>query len=213
MLLVLKFNTFKGVFILLNEIEKTNNFLNAINKYAEEQRNKIRDEGRNFKEEELEKAEKEALKEAYLLIQREMATIRSDIASKISKEEILSRKKVFEKKEEIRRKAFDSAKEKLLNFTNTKNYKELLLSLIRNILNLVPKFSETILLICERDKKFIPDIKLIFKKKHSINIDKEIKIGGVKAYNDETKMLIDETLDSKLEKEKKWFGDNFLYGD
>ena len=41
--------------------EKTSNFLEAINKYAEEQRNQIYAEVEQFKKQELEKAETESL--------------------------------------------------------------------------------------------------------------------------------------------------------
>ena len=51
------------------------NFLKAIEKYAEEQRNKIRFESESFKLKELENAESDGIREAYSLIQREMAAV------------------------------------------------------------------------------------------------------------------------------------------
>ena len=51
--------------------EKASAFLEAINKYAEQQRNEIHAEVEQFKEEELKKAEIEVLTDAYTLIQKE----------------------------------------------------------------------------------------------------------------------------------------------
>ena len=77
------------------------NFLKAIEKYAEEQRNKIRFESESFKKQELEKAEAEGIREAYTLIQREMAAIRTEISSQLSRDEMASRKKIFEKRNKM----------------------------------------------------------------------------------------------------------------
>ena len=51
--------------------EKASAFLEAINKYAEQQRNEIHAEVEQFKEEELKKAEIEVLTDAYTLIQKD----------------------------------------------------------------------------------------------------------------------------------------------
>ena len=56
-------------------VSKTDNFLKAIEKYAEEQRSKIQSEAEDFRERELNKAEEEGLREAYVLIQKKMTEI------------------------------------------------------------------------------------------------------------------------------------------
>ena len=68
--------------------EKASAFLEAINKYAEQQRNEIHAEVEQFKEEELKKAEIEVLTDAYTLIQKEMAQMRKEVATEISHEEV-----------------------------------------------------------------------------------------------------------------------------
>ena len=62
--------------------EKASAFLEAINKYAEQQRNEIHAEVEQFKEEELKKAEIEVLTDAYTLIQKEMAQMRKEAPRK-----------------------------------------------------------------------------------------------------------------------------------
>ena len=71
-------------------VSKTDNFLKAIEKYAEEQRSKIQSEAEDFKEKELNKAEEEGLREAYVLIQKKMTDIKTQIASELSKAETAS---------------------------------------------------------------------------------------------------------------------------
>ena len=91
--------------------EKMSNFLAAINKYAEEQRNKIQSEVENFKQQELEKAEEEILIESYQMIQREMNAMRTEISQDISRKEMKGRKALFEKRQEITAKVFTAARE------------------------------------------------------------------------------------------------------
>ena len=66
-------------------VSKTDNFLKAIEKYAEAQRTKIQSEAEDFKEKELNKAEEEGLREAYVLIQKKMSDIKMRVAAEIFK--------------------------------------------------------------------------------------------------------------------------------
>ena len=101
------------------------NFLKAIEKYAEEQRNKIRFESESFKKQELEKAEAEGIREAYTLIQREMAAIRTEISSQLSRDEMASRKKIFEKRNKMTENVFEKVLKSLSNLLRQQIMKSL----------------------------------------------------------------------------------------
>ena len=109
------------------------NFLKAIEKYAEEQRNKIRFESESFKKQELEKAETEGIREAYTLIQREMAAIRTEISSQLSRDEMASRKKIFEKRNKMTENVFEKVTQRLVEFTKTADYEKLMLESVKKI--------------------------------------------------------------------------------
>ncbi|MDR0405098.1 MAG: hypothetical protein LBH37_04905 [Oscillospiraceae bacterium] len=188
---------------MLNEIEKTNNFLNAINKYAEEQRTKIRREGKNFKEKELEEAEREALKEAYSLIQKEMATVRSEVENEISKEELAGRREISKLKENICEDIFKLAKNALIRFTETDEYFQIIVDSLKKISEF--NLSETLFLLKAKDRRFFQNIKDLSHGKCEIEVSEKIEIGGIIAFNSKLNIFIDETLDAKLEREKKWF--------
>ena len=102
--------------------EKASAFLEAINKYAEQQRNEIHAEVEQFKEEELKKAEIEVLTDAYTLIQKEMAQMRKEVATEISHEEMEGKRKLFLQRRQITQEVFERAKEKLLAYTQTDTY-------------------------------------------------------------------------------------------
>ena len=83
---------------MANPNDKTGNFLNAIQKYADEQKHKIESEVERFKREELKKAEDEGLKDAYVLIQKEMGAMRIGISSEMAKREEKSKQALYQKR-------------------------------------------------------------------------------------------------------------------
>ena len=107
---------------MADTVSKTDNFLKAIEKYAEEQRTKIESEAADFKEKELNKAEEEGLREAYVLIQKEMTDVKTQIAAELSRAENASRKKIFIRRKEIEDEVFELAKEKLIAYAKTDQY-------------------------------------------------------------------------------------------
>jgi vacuolar-type H+-ATPase subunit E/Vma4 len=183
---------------------KANNFLNAINKYAEEQRNKIKLEGETYKKNELEKAEREALKEIYLLIQKEMVSMRNEIAAKISKKESEGKRKLFNKRNRITHEIFSRVENILIEFTKSEKYLEFLKKSSENVSHLID-CSGKILFIKEEDYKFVKNILNFLGQNCKIKRSDEIKIGGIKVKDIKTGMIFDETLDTKLQAQHEWF--------
>lgn len=190
-----------------NQSGKTSNFLKAINKYAEEQRTKIRNEAENFKKEEIEKAESEILNDIYILIQKEMAEMKAEIAKEMSKKELDSRKNLFEKRNSITKKVFEKSKLKLLEFTKTNEYPKLLAKYAKAISSVLVE-PGTIIYVRKEDLCFSDTIKEAFGRDCNIEIKENIKIGGIYSYNPNMGLIADETLDSKLEEQHIWFAEN-----
>lgn len=188
-------------------VSKTDNFLKAIEKYAAEQRSKIETEAEEFKTKEINKAEEDGLKEAYVLLQRKMSSINTGIARELSKAENASRKSTFEKRQEIEDKVFERAKEKLLAYTKTDKYLEKLLSSAKAVSSKLTA-NDVVLYVCERDMKLKNKIISAFGRKCDIQVSDEIKIGGLTALSREMGLLVDETLDTKLENQREWFCEN-----
>lgn len=201
------------------------NFLKAIEKYAEEQRNKIRFESESFKKQELEKAEAEGIREAYTLIQREMAAIRTEISSQLSRDEMASRKKIFEKRNKMTENVFEKVTQRLVEFTKTADYEKLMLESVKKIAQAL-KADDVIFLIKEsdlkfadkikvaytaerlKDKKLADKIKSAFSPSCEVKPSKEIKIGGITGRSASLGLIADETLDTKLDGQREWFYQN-----
>lgn len=186
---------------------KTSNFLKAINKYAREQRQELKTEFDKFKKYELEKAEAEVLRDAYHLIQREMNQMKKGISSEVSKEEMLCKKEMFKKRNNIKEKVFIAVKEKLVCFTGTDKYADVMEEYAKEISKVLNE-PGTVLYVCKRDLNLAPKLKAAFGLECSVEVSKDIKIGGILGMNSSMGIIADETIDSKLEEQSQWFDEN-----
>jgi V/A-type H+-transporting ATPase subunit E len=189
--------------------KKESKFLDAINKYAKEQREKIYAETKEFKDKELKKAEDKVLNDAYNLIQNEMMAMKKDITSKISKEEIHARKVLFEKRNTIIGEVFKEAQNKLLSFTHSEKYFDLLQKQAQAILNTL-SLDGTVIFMRKEDLDIVKSIEQNIKSEHVFSFEEadDINIGGLRGYNHEMGLVADETLDTKLELQYYWFQRN-----
>ncbi len=191
----------------MQNTSKTSNFLKAINKYAAEQRKEIKTQAEKFRKYELQKVEAEVLRDAYYLIQKEMAQMKKGISSEVSKIELEKRKELFEKRKVIMDEVFKKAEDKLLKFTKTQEYSTLMKKYVSSISEVLKK-PGTVLYICKRDKKLADEVKETFGRPCKIEVRENIKIGGVMAVNRSMSMVVDETIDTKLKDQKEWFAEN-----
>ena len=188
-------------------VSKTDNFLKAIEKYAAEQRSKIESEAEEFKSKELNKAEEDGLKEAYVLLQKKMLSINTSIARELSKAENASRKSTIAKRQEIEDKVFERAKEKLLEYAGTDKYITKLLESAKTVSEKLTADDVT-LYVCERDLKLKDKIISAFGRKCDVQASNEIQIGGIMGISRTVGLLADETLDTKLQNQREWFCEN-----
>lgn len=188
-------------------VSKTDNFLKAIEKYAEEQRSKIQSEAEDFKERELNKAEEEGLREAYVLIQKKMTDIRTEISAELSRAESASRKKTFVRRQEIENEVFEKAAKKLSEYTKTSKYVQDLEKSAESVSRALDS-DDVVLRLREADMKYKDKISKAFGRKCGIESTDEISIGGIIGVSKKLGLLADETLDSKLEMQREWFFEN-----
>ena len=70
------------------------------------------------------------------------------------------------------------------------------------------KDNSCVIFISENDNKFAQDIKAQFSGEVTVENDVAIKIGGIKGFCKDLKIVADNTLDSKLNSQKDWFTEN-----
>lgn len=187
--------------------DKTGNFLHAIQKYADEQKHKIESEVEHFKQQELKKAEDEGLRDAYNLIQKEMAAMRAGIASEAAQKEAQGRQRLYQRRLEIMEDVFSKATQKLIAYTKTDAYKETMKERAKEI-SAYLNGRDCVLYIKPEDEGLKGDLSACFNGLCSVQTSKDIKIGGINAYCEGLGIVVDQTLDTKLSDQKEWFLQN-----
>ncbi len=190
----------------MNQDKKTSSFLKAINKYAKEQSDAILQEVEEFKKQEIEKATKEALLDAYNLIQKTITTEKAKIVSEYAKKEQESKKELYIKRNEIVENVFKLSEEKLVEFTKSEKYDEYLINCAKEIFAVFENRPCVVYLKSadESKKELIAPV----LKNATFEISDSITLGGIKAYCEEQSILADNTLDSKLLAQREWFCEN-----
>lgn len=186
--------------------EKINSFINSIKDTAAKKRAVIVAETQSMLDKEKAKMEAEAKKSADDYIRVRSASIKLEAGRRISESSSEYRKNVFNRRNEIADKTFFSVAKKLGDFTCSEEYKSFLFDSAKNILDSFDSGRIT-LLVRAADMKYKAELEASFPHV-SVSEDATIKIGGIKGINSIVTLLIDDTLDSRLEHQKKWFEEN-----
>lgn len=185
---------------------KINSFIKSITDTAAEKRAAINAETEEIIGNQLAVMDAQAKKDAADYITAKSASIKLEAGRRISERAAECRKDVFGKRDEIAAKTLGEAGKKLSKFTQSEGYGDFLLESAGRILETFGSGRVT-LLVRPEDMKFE---ELILGKYPfaSVSKDETIRIGGMKGIDSLVTLLIDDTLDSRLENQKKWFEEN-----
>lgn len=164
----------------------------------------LEDQAREFKETAMKKAEAEVLQELYSRIQDEVNEIRTSATRSVSQKESKARQDLLMRREEITRAVFEQVKRRLLEFTRTPEYQDLMDEIAKELGARCP-MEGTVVMLRRDDYHLAAKLGEHFGKNVRILADEAIKIGGIKVMNQSSGIFLDETLDSRLEDQKPWF--------
>ena len=169
---------------------------------AEAEAKKLRDEAEEFKSTAMKKAE--ALEELYGRIQDEIAEIHTSATRSVSQKESKERQDLLLRREEITRAVFEQVRKRLLEFTKTPAYVELMNGIAKELGARCP-MEGTVVMLRREDYHLAAKLGEHFGKDVRILADEAIRLGGIKVMNQSSGIFLDETLDSRLEDQKPWF--------
>ena len=181
--------------------EKVGKFVQAITEYAEEQRRKIHQEVEDFKAERLAQAEKQVLSDAYELIQKERADLRNDMSREMSRRELKARQELLGRRKAIMEDVFEEAQARLAAYATTPAYAEKLKASLAEMAALLPA-EGTIYAVCGRDLSLLAGEVPAGSR---LEASPEIRLGGLRGVNLDAGLMVDDTLDTKLEMQRDWF--------
>ena len=165
---------------------------------------KLLDQAKEYKDNAMKKAEDEVLQELYGKIQDEVADIRTSSTQSVSKKETQERQNLLLRREEITKAVFDQVRRRLLDFTKTPAYTDLMVELSKELGTRCP-MEGTVVMLRRDDYHLASRLGDYFGKNCRILADESIRIGGLKVMNQSSGIFMDETLDSRLEDQKPWF--------
>lgn len=186
---------------------KTDNFLKAIKKHAEKQRQSIQNEVEHIKEQKIKEAEKKGRLDSEKYISDKLEAKKNEETSKVAKLMQDGQKELFLIRSEMTESVFKKAEEKLIGFTQTDEYSRKLIESAKAISEVFGN-KDCTLSVSEKDLSSAGRISALFSGKAEVTSDKSIKIGGIKGYCSELNIIADETLDSKLAAQREWFVEN-----
>ncbi len=187
---------------------KSSNFLNTIDKYAKRKKSRITDEIKEIEERELQKAESQIMEDTNNMIKKELVAMRNKIVIEVSHKELEERKKVSLRRREMMKDIFKECHERLVNFTSSEKYAEVLKDYSAQISKVLSD-PDTELFVKKSDIKYADLILKAFGRECKINVASDITIGGIRGYSPSRGLIADETLDAKLKDQKDWAAANF----
>jgi V/A-type H+-transporting ATPase subunit E len=190
----------------MNEKTKESKFLDAINRYAEQQKAKIKADIEEYTAQKIEQATDSGIKDAYELIRHNVATRKAALLKDAAQKEYAMRSELFTERERIRTQVFDRAAEKLNAFAASDEYHTFLLHSAESVAALLDG-EGCIVYIREKDLPYAEDFKKAIPNAQ-VQADNRIVIGGLRVFCPSKHIGIDDTLDAKLEEQKRWFAEH-----
>ena len=177
-----------------------------IEREASNEEKAILDEVKALEEDIYESMKAEAKRDADLKMKQEIEEMTSNASTEISESHIERTKKLIEKRDGYVKTIFDEVREKLVVFTDSKDYVSFMHEKIKKIAN---NFNEdSIMYIAKKDLSMKDELIKVFGKNIKVEVDEDITIGGFIVENKDLHLVVDETLDFALNSQKEWFNKN-----
>lgn len=190
-----------------NSDEQVSKFVQAITKYAEEQRDQLLKEVEDFKIQQLQQAEQKVLLDAYQLIQKERIALQNETRLEMSRRELEARKKLLEKRRDMMEALFEEAGRQIADWTQTPAYGEALEASLRRMMQQLPE-NGTVYALSPRDEDKLAALSALCPPGSRLETAEDIHLGGLRGVNAEAGLRLDDTLDTRLELQREWFVQN-----
>lgn len=177
-----------------------------ISSTANKEQQAILDEVKKLEEQADVQMKEEAKKDAQLQMNQELSEISSNAATEISEIHSERTKKLIGKRDEYVSVIFKEAKDKLVAFTSSNEYKDFMIEKTKKAALL--GLDNVVLYVRNQDKELAKELEKVYGKTMTIEVTNDITIGGFIIENKAEKLVINESLDTALESQKDWFYKN-----
>lgn len=164
-----------------NSKNKTDNFLKAIKKYADEQRSAMQTEVAQLKEEKLKEATEKGRHDSEKYIKDKLEESRNRQTGILAKKIQEGQKKLFLERAEMTESIFKKAEEKLVEYTKTSDYSNSLVKSAKEVAKLFAD-NDCVVYVNERDMKNSDKIKAVLQEAPRLLPTSQLKSAESKAF-------------------------------
>lgn len=179
-------------------------FTDAIKRMAKEECDAINNETRQIKSQRLDALIQQTRDKYNNYVDYELLRLQADTNRQISILHENEKKELAALRSKLTDKIFDAVLTELSDFTNTTEYKKLMIRSFAEIIEALPE-EELEFFVRQEDMILCDEICKALDRTLEIKPADDIKLGGVKAVGIKTESLADDTLDTKLDEQKKLF--------
>lgn len=177
-----------------------------IEKESQREVSKILEEVKAMENDALTSMQSEAKKDADLRLKQELDEMQSQASSEISESHSERTKKLIEKRDEYVKDIFAKAKEQLVAFASSEDYKNFMIAKAKEASK--EALEDSVLYVRKEDLGLAEDLKKAYGHKIDVEESKEVVIGGFIIENKTSALVLNETLEFALENQKDWFNKN-----
>lgn len=181
-------------------------FIKKIKSASQSEINKIIEETENLRHRKIKEIEDGAKQMADLMKEQEKKILKSEHLLEISTKSDEFNQKKIALREKMITQLFDSIKERLIEYSKSEEYKD---SFKEKLIELSNKYKQEFrILVAFKDLQLANDCISSISNVLEVIVDESVEIGGFVAEFQQTSVIINETLDSKLEDELARFYEN-----
>lgn len=170
---------------------------------AEHERKELVEKAAGIREHEMGSFEEQVIQDMFGKVQKQAAALRQSTVKSISAAKVTAHRELMLRREELMGRVFAAVRARLVEYAGTSGCREAVLDELKSIAASYDHSASTVFLR-ETDMGLAEEITGLLKG-CAVKEDKTIKCGGWKLENSAVGIMIDETLDSRLEEQKPWF--------
>lgn len=177
----------------------------AIFEEAQERSASLRKQADDYKKQQFSQAEHEVLVELYGKIQDKVSQIKGSSVREIARRENEMRQDLLRHREELTSQIFDAVRARLEAFGQSGEYRSFLLETAASAGKDFPP-EGSVLFVRGADLPLAGELSAAFGRECRVEENPSIQLGGLQIQNQPAGLFADETLDSRLEDQRDWFG-------
>lgn len=178
----------------------------AILGQAKEEARELIDKANAVREQEISSFEKQVVDNMFNEVQVKANSLRLASVKAVARNQLEAHRTLLSHRSEKTGQVLDAVRERLINYAKTPQYKENTLKRADEVKSRLDH-SGSVIMVSDKDSALGEEIRKTLGN-GTVKIDTSITLGGFRIRNDKEHILIDETLDERLDEQKQWLLEN-----